>query len=47
MIDLSVLRQMVESEIETYKYEVPEGSVGNPWPTKKCAPLSLILTGQT
>jgi hypothetical protein len=34
-IDLGALRLTVENEIDTYKYEVPEGAVGNAWPAVK------------
>jgi hypothetical protein len=34
-MNLLELRQRVESEIEEYIYEVPIGSVGNPWPNEK------------
>jgi hypothetical protein len=34
MIDLGVQR-MVENHIDTYKYEVPNDAIGNPWPTSR------------
>jgi hypothetical protein len=30
-IDLSLLRQRVEKEIETYHYDLPSNAIGNPW----------------
>jgi hypothetical protein len=34
-LDLAKLRRKVEIEIDQYVYEVPEGSIGNPWPPEK------------
>jgi hypothetical protein len=35
MIDFGALRQMVENEIDSYRYEVPRGSLGTPWPATR------------
>ena len=34
-LDLASLRRKVELEIDEYVYQVPEGSIGNPWPAHK------------
>ena len=36
-LDLAKLRRKVELEIDEYVYEVPEGSIGNPWSPDKVA----------
>ncbi|WP_314944706.1 hypothetical protein [Bradyrhizobium cosmicum] len=35
LLDLRELKRTVEREIDDYVYQVPEGSVGNPWPPEK------------
>lgn len=34
-LDLANLRRKIELEIDEYVYEVPKGSIGNPWPLDK------------
>ena len=34
VVDLEEVRRFVESEIESYRYEVPEGALGRPFPVE-------------